>query len=73
MKPGDLVRLSNRAEDSVWISIGQGLSRYTRFVPSGTIALILDVDEFEVEAHVLVGDTVGYVWFSECKAANETG
>ena len=73
MKPGDLVRLSSDG-GPVWISRGQGQVREAPcHVPSGTLAIVLDILSLGAEAHVMVNGTDGYIWISECEVVNETG
>ena len=77
MNPGDLVRLNNGGHAVTFVpdisgSPDMSLPSY----PSGTIALILDIDiedqrdgpTMENLAKVLVMGTVGFVWLKDCES-----
>lgn len=73
MKPGDLVRLrdnGDRAEVCVSMN-GQGYARQSRLVPSGTFAIVLDIQRLGAEAYVMVNEITGYVWLSECEVIDD--
>ena len=74
MKPGDLVRLrdnGDRAEVCVSMN-GQGYWRQAPcFVPSGTLAVVLDIQRLGAEAYVMVNEITGYVWLSECEVIDD--
>lgn len=74
MKPGDLVRLRGdgpRAEVCISMN-GQGCWRQAPcFVPSGTLAVVLDIQRLCAEAYVVVNEITGYVWLSECEVIDD--
>ena len=74
MKPGDLVRLRDNGDRvEVCVSMcGQGYVRHAPcFVPSGTLAVVLDIQRLGAEAYVMVNEITGYVWISECEVIDD--
>ena len=74
MKPGDLVRLrdnGDRAEVCVSMSCKGCWRQAPCFVPSGTLAVVLDIQRLGAEAYVMVNEITGYVWLSECEVIDD--
>jgi len=76
MRPGDLVRLNNVGRPVTFVPDKHTHANSARpDLPSGTIALILDIDvedqrdgpTMENLARVLVEGEIGFVWLRDCE------
>lgn len=76
MKPGDLVRLRDGEWDGNEVCVSMNGQGYVRqapcFVPSGTLAVVLDIQRLGAEAYVMVNEITGYVWISECEVIDDS-
>lgn len=76
MNPGELVRLNNNGQAVTFVpDINTSPDKSLPSYPSGTIALILDIDvedqrdgpTMENLARVLVESFIGFVWLRDCE------